>query len=65
MYSASHSVSAPINGMGGELVDGSGTINPAALNSAGMSYLVRRSRAWICALVFFAPSAGIHHGYAN
>ncbi|KAN0067727.1 Chromatin remodelling complex Rsc7/Swp82 subunit domain containing protein [Elaphomyces granulatus] len=36
MYgTSSHSVSTPMNGMGGELVDGSGTINPAALNTAG------------------------------
>ncbi|KAL1966493.1 hypothetical protein VTN77DRAFT_4415 [Rasamsonia byssochlamydoides] len=33
MYSTSHSVSAPMNGMGGDLADGSGTINPAALNT--------------------------------
>ncbi|KAL4893970.1 chromatin remodelling complex Rsc7/Swp82 subunit-domain-containing protein [Aspergillus ambiguus] len=34
MYGSSHaSVSAPMNGIGGELVDGSGTINPAALNN--------------------------------
>ncbi|KAH8697301.1 chromatin remodelling complex Rsc7/Swp82 subunit-domain-containing protein [Talaromyces proteolyticus] len=34
MYSAPHPVSAPINGIAGEIIDGSGTINPAALNSA-------------------------------
>lgn len=37
MYSASHQsipASASMNGMGGGLIDGSGTINPAALNSA-------------------------------
>jgi hypothetical protein len=34
MYGSSHaSVSAPMNGIGGDLVDGSGTINPAALNN--------------------------------
>ncbi|PWY81968.1 hypothetical protein BO70DRAFT_337151 [Aspergillus heteromorphus CBS 117.55] len=34
MYSTSQSsVPAPMNGIGGELVDGSGTINPAALNN--------------------------------
>ncbi|QKX56009.1 uncharacterized protein TRUGW13939_03108 [Talaromyces rugulosus] len=33
MYSASQSVSAPLNGIGAEIIDGSGTINPAALNS--------------------------------
>ncbi|KKK16128.1 hypothetical protein ARAM_007191 [Aspergillus rambellii] len=33
MYGTSHSVSAPMNGIGGDLVDGSGTINPAALNN--------------------------------
>ncbi|KAB8238879.1 putative nuclear localization protein [Aspergillus alliaceus] len=34
MYGTSHSsVSAPMNGIGGDLVDGSGTINPAALNT--------------------------------
>ncbi|EAW07777.1 putative nuclear localization protein [Aspergillus clavatus NRRL 1] len=34
MYGTSHSsVSAPMNGIAGELVDGSGTINPAALNN--------------------------------
>lgn len=39
MYGTSHTVSAPMNGMGGELVDGSGTINPAALNNtAGMPH---------------------------
>jgi hypothetical protein len=27
-----------MNGMGGELVDGSGTINPAALNTTGKVY---------------------------
>ena len=39
MYDTSHSsVSAPMNGLGGDLIDGSGTINPAALNSSsGMS----------------------------
>jgi hypothetical protein len=35
MYSASQSVSAPLNGIGAEIIDGSGTINPAALNSTG------------------------------
>ncbi|KAE8549522.1 hypothetical protein TMatcc_000533 [Talaromyces marneffei ATCC 18224] len=34
MYSASHQSSAPMNGMSGEVIDGSGTINPAALNTA-------------------------------
>ncbi|PLB43916.1 nuclear localization protein [Aspergillus steynii IBT 23096] len=35
MYGTSHSsVSAPMNGIGGDLVDGSGTINPAALNNS-------------------------------
>ncbi|KAF7131336.1 hypothetical protein CNMCM5793_004450 [Aspergillus hiratsukae] len=35
MYGTSHSsVPAPMNGIGGELVDGSGTINPAALNNS-------------------------------
>ena len=40
MYDTSHSsVSAPMNGLGGDLIDGSGTINPAALNSnTGMSH---------------------------
>ncbi|KAL2832159.1 chromatin remodelling complex Rsc7/Swp82 subunit-domain-containing protein [Aspergillus cavernicola] len=37
MYGASHSVSAPMNGIGGDLVDGSGTINPAALNNSNVS----------------------------
>ncbi|KAL4865244.1 chromatin remodelling complex Rsc7/Swp82 subunit-domain-containing protein [Aspergillus spectabilis] len=37
MYGTSHSVSAPMNGIGGDLVDGSGTINPAALNNANVS----------------------------
>lgn len=31
MYDTSHS--APMNGVAGDLVDGSGTINPAALNN--------------------------------
>lgn len=40
MYGTPHSVSAPMNGIGGDLVDGSGTINPAALNNTnGMSLL--------------------------
>ncbi|PYI12574.1 hypothetical protein BO78DRAFT_301246 [Aspergillus sclerotiicarbonarius CBS 121057] len=37
MYSTSQSsVPAPMNGIGGELVDGSGTINPAALNNVAV-----------------------------
>lgn len=35
MYTAQHSVSTPMNGMGSDLIDGSGTINPAALNTPG------------------------------
>lgn len=38
MYSAPHQASAPMNGMSGEVIDGSGTINPAALNTAGMGF---------------------------
>ncbi|KAL9621960.1 MAG: hypothetical protein Q9160_003622 [Pyrenula sp. 1 TL-2023] len=34
MYSAARPVSSSLNGMGSDLIDGSGTINPAALNSA-------------------------------
>ncbi|PGH05229.1 hypothetical protein AJ79_06840 [Helicocarpus griseus UAMH5409] len=33
MYTTQHPVSAPMNGMGSDLIDGSGTINPAALNT--------------------------------
>ncbi|KAL3480217.1 chromatin remodelling complex Rsc7/Swp82 subunit-domain-containing protein [Aspergillus californicus] len=40
MYGTSHSVSAPMNGIGGDLVDGSGTINPAALNNANVSVVL-------------------------
>jgi hypothetical protein len=29
-----------MNGMGGDLIDPSGTINPAALNTAGMSLII-------------------------
>jgi hypothetical protein len=52
MYT-SHPVSAPLNGMGGDLVDGSGTINPAALNSAGMvllfdDFFFLPGRSWLC-----------------
>ncbi|GJP97828.1 HAD hydrolase, IA, variant 3 family protein [Aspergillus niger] len=37
MYSTPQSsVPAPMNGIGGELVDGSGTINPAALNNVAV-----------------------------
>ncbi|KAL4809599.1 chromatin remodelling complex Rsc7/Swp82 subunit-domain-containing protein [Aspergillus unguis] len=36
MYSSAHSVSASMNGIGGEVVDGSGTINPAALDNANV-----------------------------
>ncbi|KAL4766195.1 putative nuclear localization protein [Aspergillus foveolatus] len=36
MYGTSHSVSAPMNGIGGDLVDGSGTIDPAALNNTNV-----------------------------
>jgi hypothetical protein len=37
MYSMSHPVSALSNGgLGNGMMDGSGTINPAALNSSGM-----------------------------
>jgi hypothetical protein len=34
MYSTTHQVATPVNGIGG-MNDGSGTINPAALNSSG------------------------------
>ena len=37
MYSAPHPVSTSMNGMGNELIDGSGTINPAALNPSGIT----------------------------
>ncbi|KAI9367330.1 chromatin remodelling complex Rsc7/Swp82 subunit-domain-containing protein [Aspergillus egyptiacus] len=40
MYGTSHSVSAPMNGIGGDLVDGSGTINPAALNNSNVSVVL-------------------------
>ncbi|KAL4905896.1 hypothetical protein BDW74DRAFT_14152 [Aspergillus multicolor] len=40
MYGTSHSVSAPMNGIGGDLVDGSGTINPAALNNTNVSVVL-------------------------
>jgi hypothetical protein len=33
MYTTSHPVSTPMNGLGSDLIDGSGTINPAALNT--------------------------------
>ena len=36
MYSASHPTTTSMNGMGGDMIAGSGTINPAALSSAGM-----------------------------
>lgn len=36
MYQSSHPVSTTINGMGGDMIDGSGTINPAALNTTGI-----------------------------
>lgn len=35
MYTAPHPASTAINGMGGDMIDGSGTINPAALNTPG------------------------------
>ncbi|KAI9674693.1 MAG: hypothetical protein M1817_001596 [Caeruleum heppii] len=38
MYSAAQPVSTSMNGMGGGIIDGSGTINPAALNSAGKRF---------------------------
>lgn len=37
MYSASHPVSTSINGMGSDMIDPSGTINPAALNTTGIT----------------------------
>lgn len=37
MYQSSHPVSTSINGMGGDMIDGSGTINPAALNTPGIT----------------------------
>lgn len=37
MYQSSHPVSTTINGMGGDMIDGSGTINPAALNTPGIT----------------------------
>jgi hypothetical protein len=40
MYSMSHPVSALSNGgLGNGMMDGSGTINPAALNSSGMLHI--------------------------
>lgn len=35
MYTAPHPASTSINGMGSDMIDGSGTINPAALNTPG------------------------------
>ena len=35
MYSAPLPASSSMNGMGGSMIDGSGTINPAALNTPG------------------------------
>jgi hypothetical protein len=39
MYQTTPSVSRSLKGMGNELIDGSGTINPAALDSSGMTCL--------------------------
>ncbi|MCJ1475907.1 hypothetical protein MMC13_004571 [Lambiella insularis] len=39
MYTTSHPVSASMNGMGADMIDGSGTINPAALNTPGITTL--------------------------
>lgn len=39
MYQSSHPVSTSINGMGTDMIDGSGTINPAALNTPGIKIL--------------------------
>ncbi len=35
MYTAPHPASTAINGMASDMIDGSGTINPAALNTPG------------------------------
>lgn len=40
MYQTAPSLSRALNGMATDLIDGSGTINPAALNSTGMDYLL-------------------------
>ncbi|KAL4916251.1 chromatin remodelling complex Rsc7/Swp82 subunit-domain-containing protein [Aspergillus aurantiobrunneus] len=40
MYGTPHAGSAPMNGIGGDLVDGSGTINPAALNNTNVSVVL-------------------------
>ena len=57
MYDTSHSsVSAPMNGLGGDLIDGSGTINPAALNSnTGMSHSL-----FLVHFLFYPGHAPIH-----
>lgn len=39
MYSTSQPVSTSANGMGSDILAGPGTINPAALNSAGRKIL--------------------------
>lgn len=47
MYSAPHPVSTSMNGMGSDMIDGSGTINPAALNSSGIIPLYFINFAWM------------------
>jgi hypothetical protein len=39
MYSTTHQVATPVNGIG-SMNDGSGTINPAALNSSGALFVI-------------------------
>lgn len=46
MYQSSHPVSTSINGMGGDMIDGSGTINPAALNTPGITILPLHIHTW-------------------
>ena len=47
MYQASHPPSTSMNGMGSDMIDGSGTINPAALNSSGIVPLYLLNFAWM------------------
>lgn len=59
MYQSPHPVSTTINGMGGDMIDGSGTINPAALNTPGItippplpihSYMASRLDYQVCSI---------------
>ena len=59
MYSASHPVSTSMNGMGADMIDGSGTINPAELNTTGITVSLKSSDAHIARCAVYWRRAAV------